>query len=207
VPDEAERALALSRVGMQHVEMDEHRRTVRYHRPGLEINLGSIGKGYALDRMGHLLAKRWKISAMLLHGGSSSVYAKGDPHRDGRGWRVRIRHPWMRDRVLAQVWLRDQALGTSAATFQYLEHEGKKLGHILDPRTCWPASGLASVSVVAPTAAEADALSTAFYVGGIDVARRWCESHPHTGAILLPEGSARPVVIGKVSVPSVPSVP
>ncbi len=196
VPDDAERAAALARVGMSHVEMDEQRRTVRYHRPGLEINLGSIGKGYALDRMAELLAKRWKIPAMLLHGGSSSVYARGDPHRDGRGWRVRIRHPWMQDRFLADVWLRDQALGTSAATFQFLEHEGKKLGHILDPRTGWPASGLASVSVIAPTAAEADALSTAFYVGGIDVARRWCKTHPDIGAVILPEGSARPVVIG-----------
>jgi thiamine biosynthesis lipoprotein len=196
VPADAERIEALARVGMQHVEMDEQRRTVRYHRPGLEVNLGSIGKGYALDRMGELLAKRWKIPAMLLHGGSSSVYARGNPHHDGRGWRVRIRHPWMQDRILADVWLRDQGLGTSAATFQYLEHEGKKLGHILDPRTGWPASGLASVSVIAPTAAEADALSTAFYVGGIDVARRWCEAHPGTGAIVLPEGSNRPMGIG-----------
>jgi thiamine biosynthesis lipoprotein len=196
VPTEAKLAEAMARVSMQHVELDEQRRTVRYHRPGLEINLGSIGKGYALDRLGELLAKRWKIPAMLLHGGSSSVYAKGNPHHDGRGWRVRIRHPWMPNRFLADVWLRDQALGTSAATFQFLEHEGKKLGHILDPRTGWPASGLASVSVIAPTAAEADALSTAFYVGGIEVARRWCEAHPGTRAILLPEGSARAVVIG-----------
>ncbi len=181
---------------MQHVEMDGERRTVRYHRPGLEINLGSIGKGYALDRLGELLASRWKMTAMLLHGGSSSVYAKGDPHGDGRGWRVRIRHPWAPGRYLADVCLRDQALGTSAATFQYLEQQGKKLGHVLDPRTGWPASGLASVTVVAPTSAEADALSTAFYVGGIDVARRWCETHPRTGAVLLPQGSARAMVVG-----------
>jgi thiamine biosynthesis lipoprotein len=169
---------------------------VRYHRPGLEVNLGSIGKGYALDRMGELLAKRWNLPAVLLHGGSSSVYARGDPHGDGKGWRIRIRHPWMPDRYLADVWLRDRALGTSAATFQYLEHEGKKLGHILDPRTGWPAAGLASVSVVAPTGAEADALSTAFYVGGVDVARRYCAAYPGTGAILLEEGNACPLVVG-----------
>ena len=53
----------------------------------------------------------------------------------------------------------------------------------------------------------ADLGSTAFYVGGLDVARRWCEGHPDTGAILLPEGSAQPMVIGRISVPSVPSVP
>jgi thiamine biosynthesis lipoprotein len=196
VPSEVERAEALARVGMQHVELDALRRSVRYHRPGLEINLGSIGKGYALDRMGDLLAKRRNLPAVLLHGGSSSVYARGDPHGDGKGWRIRIRHPWTPDRCLASVWLRDRALGTSAATFQHLEHEGKKLGHILDPRTGWPAGGMASVSVVAPTGAEADALSTAFYVGGVEVAKRYCSAHPGIGAILLAEGSAHPVVVG-----------
>ena len=187
---------ALARVGMQHVEMDEQRRTVFYRRPGLEFNLGSIGKGYALDRLGEYLTTRWNLSAVLLHGGSSSVYARGDVHGDGKGWRVRIRHPWAPDQYLAEVWLRNRALGTSAATFQYLEHEGKKLGHILDPRTGWPAAGLASVSVVAPTGAEADALSTAFYVGGMDLAQRYCEAHPEIGAVLLPEGNDQPVVVG-----------
>jgi thiamine biosynthesis lipoprotein len=196
VPSPSERDEALARVGMQHVELDAPRCSVRYHRPGLEINLGSIGKGYALDRMGALLAKRWNLPAVLLHGGSSSVYARGDPHGDGQGWRIRIRHPWTPNRCLASVWLRDRALGTSAATFQHLEHEGKKLGHILDPRTGWPAGGVASVSVVAPAGADADALSTAFYVGGLDVARRYCAAHPGTGAILLEEGSAHPLVVG-----------
>jgi thiamine biosynthesis lipoprotein len=196
VPPAEERQEALLRVGMHHLTMDEQRRTVRWDRPGLEINLGSIGKGHALDRMAARLSTRWKIPSGLLHGGSSSVYAKGDPHGAGKGWRVRIRHPWLPDRSLADVWLRDRALGTSAATFQHLEHEGRKLGHILDPRTGWPAEDLASVSVIAPTAAEADALSTAFYVGGIDLARRYCETHPGIGAIILPEGKVAPLVFG-----------
>jgi thiamine biosynthesis lipoprotein len=196
VPSDEDRALALERVGMQHVELNPEKRTVRYHRDGLGINLGSIGKGYALDRMANLLQKRWNLPAVLLHGGSSSVYAKGALHEDGRGWLVQIRHPWQPDRFLAGVWLRDRALGTSAATFQYLEHAGKKLGHVLDPRTGWPAEGLASVSVVAPTATLADALSTAFYVGGLDLARRYCQAHPEVGAVVLPEGAREAVVVG-----------
>jgi hypothetical protein len=55
---------------------------------------------------------------------------------------------------------------------------------------------MASASVLAPTAAEADALSTAFFVGGVDLARRYCDAHPGIGAILLPEGEAAPVVLG-----------
>jgi thiamine biosynthesis lipoprotein len=197
VPPEPERRAALARVGMDQVELLPEGRRVRYRRAGLEVNLGSIGKGYALDRMAGLLAGRWKIPAALLHGGHSSLYAKGDPLGEGRGWAVTVRHPWEPGRPLARVWLRDRALGTSAATFQYLEHEGRKFGHILDPRTGWPAGGMASASVLAPTAAEADALSTAFFVGGLETARRYCERHPGVGAVLLPEGEGeRPVVVG-----------
>ncbi len=196
VPDEAERAAALECVGMRHVELDAGTRTVRYLRAGLEMNLGSIGKGYALDRLAEQLARRWNLPAVLLHGGSSSVYARGVPDHDERGWQVQIRHPWLARRTLGRVWLRDRALGTSAATFQHLVHEGKKLGHILDPRTGWPAAGLASVSVIAPTAALADALSTAIYVGGLDLARTYCHDHPDIGAVILPEGARKPLVLG-----------
>jgi thiamine biosynthesis lipoprotein len=197
VPSETERTAALGRVGMQWVERDPQRRTVRYLRPGLEINLGSIGKGYALDRIADALKKEWGVARGLLHGGTSSVYAIGCPVDNERGWQVGITHPWDRERRLARVWLRDRALGNSAATHQHLEYNGRKLGHILDPRTGWPADGIASASVLAPTAALADALSTAFYVGGVELARRYCEAHPDIGAILLPEGeAAEPVVMG-----------
>src|SRR6202008_1811028 len=109
------------------------------------------GKGYALDRLAERLASRWKIHAVLLHGGSSSVYAKGCPYKAGRGRAVGIRHPDKPELCLARVRLDGRALGTSAATFQYLEHEGRKLGHVLDARTGWPASGVASASVLAPS--------------------------------------------------------
>ncbi len=194
VPSDAEREAALERVGMRHVELDAERQTVAFRRRGLEINLGSIGKGHALDRVGDYLAATGKFPAVLLHGGHSSVYARGSPNDDPRGWRVGITHPWDAGRRLAEVWLRDRSLATSAATFQYLEHDGRKLGHVLDPRTGWPAAGLASATVVAATGAEADALSTAFYVGGVETARRYCVAHPAVGAVLLPEGDGAELV-------------
>jgi thiamine biosynthesis lipoprotein len=194
VPEEGEIRTAMERVGMDKVVLDAARQTVRYRRAGLEINLGAIGKGYALDQMAELLRREHKIPAALLHGGQSSVYAMGELP-GGRGWPVDVRHPWDPQRRLARLWLRDRALGTSAATFQYLEHAGRKLGHILDPRSGWPAAGMASASVLAPTAAEADALSTAFFVGGVEVARYYCAAHAEIGAVLLPEGANAEVVL------------
>lgn len=195
VPTQAERAEVQDRVGMQHVVLDPEKRTVHYQKPGLEINLGSIGKGYALDRVAGLLRDDWRQPAALLHGGHSSIFALGSPPGDDRGWNVRIRHPWKKNRHLTAVRLRNQGLGTSAATFQHLEFEGRKLGHILDPRTGWPAEGMASATVVAPTAALADALATAFFILGVDKARLYCDNHPEIGALLLPAGENPQMVV------------
>jgi thiamine biosynthesis lipoprotein len=197
VPEEAELAEALAKVGTAHVVLDPERQTAHYLRQGLEINLGSIGKGYALDRAAGLLRQERGLSSALLHGGHSSVYAIGSEPGGRRGWSVGVRHPWDGERRLAVLRLRDRGLGTSAATFQHVEYNGRKLGHILDPRTGWPAEGLASASVVAPTAAEADALATAFFILGIEKARAYCAAHPEIGALLLPAGrDARPEVVG-----------
>jgi thiamine biosynthesis lipoprotein len=197
VPAEEERQTALSRTGMQHVVLTPEQRSVRYLRVGLEINLGSIGKGYAVDRMAELVSSEHKIASFLLHGGHSSVYAKGTPDGDPRGWAVGLKHPWDEERRLGQVWLLDRALGTSAATFRYLEYNGRKLGHNLDPRSGWPAEGIAHATVLAPTAAEADALATAFFILGVEKTRAYCATHRGVGAVLLPDQpDARPVVIG-----------
>ena len=188
VPTVAERAQAMGRSGMRHVVLDAAAHTVRYLRQGLEINLGGIGKGYALDRAAELLRDRWGIASGLLHGGTSSILALGVPLEQPLGWMVSLRHPWDETRTLGNVHLRNRALGTSAATHQYFVYNGSKLGHLLDPRRGWPAAGLQQVSALAPTAAEADALSTAFFVMGLEAARDYCRTHPQIGAVILPEG-------------------
>jgi thiamine biosynthesis lipoprotein len=173
--------------GMKHVILDAQERSIKYRRFGLELNLGSIGKGYALDRAAEHLRQRWGIRSALLHAGGSSVVAIGSPPGIPRGWGVSIRHPWDQTKTLGMVWLRNCALGTSAATFQFFEQDGRKYGHLLDPRTGWPATGSASASVIAPSAAEADAFSTAYFVLGPTPARNDCQSRPDFAAVLLPD--------------------
>jgi thiamine biosynthesis lipoprotein len=199
VPADAERAAALAHSGMCHVLLDSEQRRVRFATRGVEINLGSIGKGYALDHVVQRLRTEWNIPAGLVHGGTSSVAGFGSPAAPARGWTVGLGHPGNLKRRLGVVWLRDRALGTSSATFQHLIHEGRKLGHILDPRTGWPAEQLASATALAPTAAQADALATAFFVLGEAGTRVYCQKHPEIGAVLLPLGNrAAPLAIGNV---------
>ena len=150
--------------GMRHVEIDSAERRVRFARPGVEINPGAIGKGWAVDRAVEFLADRGVPSA-LVHGGSSSVRAIGG-RGAGRGWPVGLRHPLRPGVRLATIALVDQALGTSGSGTQFFVDRGRKLGHILDPRSGRPAEGVISATVLAPDAATADALATALYVLG-----------------------------------------
>jgi thiamine biosynthesis lipoprotein len=159
---------ALMASGMRHVELDPETRRVRFTRAGVELNPGAIGKGWAVDRAVELLADRG-VGSVLVHGGLSSVRARGVqgaalPGR--RGWPVGVRHPLLPGRRLATLTLADRALGTSGSGTQFFVDRGRKLGHILDPRTGRPAEGVLSATVLAPDAATADALATALYVLG-----------------------------------------
>jgi thiamine biosynthesis lipoprotein len=188
-PDEA-LAEARACVGSQFVEIDRATRSVRFSKPGIEINLGSIGKGYALDRCAELLAAEG-IHDFLLHGGHSSVLARGAAGslEVEQGWSVGVCNPLRPDRRIGHLRLKDRALATSGSGTQFFEHEGRRYGHILDPRSGWPAEGVLSASVLAPTAAQADALSTAFYVMGAQGAKDYCRQHPEIAAVVLCPGS------------------
>ncbi len=184
LPASQELADGLSLVGMSKVEFDLERSAVRFTRSGMEFNLGSIGKGYALDRAAEVLVEQG-VGEFLLHGGKSSLLARG-PHHQHRGWPIGISNPLFPDKTLATILLVDAGLSTSGSNIQYYRLDGKRYGHILDPRTGWPAEGLASVTVLAPTAALAEALSTAFFVIGVENAQRYCHNHPEIKALLIP---------------------
>lgn len=186
LPSPAELAEARSQTGGHLVELDAARRTVRFRQPGVRINLGSIGKGYALDLCDRRLLAIG-MADFLLHGGQSSVLARGS-RSSRQPWEIGIRHPWQPGRRLGVVRLRDRALGTSSGQFQSFRYQGHRYGHILDPRSGWPAEGVLATTVVAPTAALADALSTAFFVMGIERSLDYCKTHPAIGAILLCAG-------------------
>jgi thiamine biosynthesis lipoprotein len=217
VPTAAVLAEARSRVGGHLVELDSRRRTVRFLQPGVRINLGSIGKGYAVDRAAERLLEGG-LRDFLIHAGHSSVLARGSrtgagkgdrhllperpegcfaqkvpvpfspceaPAGTSHGWTVGLRDPLRLDYRLGRLRLLDRALGTSGAQFQSFRHQGRRYGHILDPRTGWPAEGVLLATVLAPSAAWADGLSTAFYVLGLDWARAYCQEHAQIAAVLI----------------------
>src|SRR5688572_19676342 len=192
VPSDHEIEHARTMVGMGKVRLDRARSSVTFVAPGVELNLGAIGKGYALDRIATLLRVA-RVDHALLSAGQSRGLARGGR---GRGWPIDIVSP-RRVGAIARVWLRDVALGTSGAGTQFVIVDGRRYGHVIDPRTGRPAEGILSASVICASAADADALSTAFLIGGPLLAQRYCDDHPGVLVLLTREDdSSTTLVIG-----------
>ncbi len=195
LPEPADIDAARAAVGMTHVRLDATARTVRFTTPGVELNFGAIGKGFALDRMGVVLRAHGSTRA-LLSAGRSSVLALGGR---GRGWPVDLR-PRLASRRVGRLWLRNAAVATSGAGEQFVEVDGRRYGHVIDPRNGRPAEGVLGASVIAKDAATADALSTAFLIGGPALASQYCAAHEETLAILVLDEPGEPTeVFGRCS--------
>lgn len=168
MPDPAALAAARDATGMQWVELDPAEMTVRFRKPGVMVDLGGIGKGYALDCAIELLREAG-ITDAFLHGGTSSVYALGAPPDTG-AWRLAIEsHPLRpgQDKIpLAVVELRDHSLTVSTIWGKHFQKDGRIYGHILDPRTGQPAEAALLSAVMCPAAVDGDALATALIVEG-----------------------------------------
>jgi thiamine biosynthesis lipoprotein len=184
LPTDAELQEARTCSGGDRVIWDDAAQSVAFDRPGVELHLGAIGKGAAVDAAATLV-QAGGVGHGLVHGGKSSVRAWGT-HAGHPGWPIGLQNPMLPDRPLVTILLKDAALGTSGTAVQWFRAEGRRYGHILDPRTGWPAEGMLSVSVIAPDAALADALSTAFFVLGVEKALQACDNFPGVGALLFP---------------------
>lgn len=156
-----------------------HRGLIRRKPAGLDLDLGAIGKGYALDHAAALLAE-WGIECFLIHGGTSTALASGSAPGlvpGESGWPVGVGGTWDLDDIPKRLLLRDRALSGSGS-----EVKGR---HVLDPRTGRPAEGHLAAWVSHPSAAVADALSTAFLAMSHKEVRRYCRDHPDVWALLI----------------------
>ena len=186
IPSPDELAAARSRVGMELVLLDAAQRTVRLAREGVMLDLGAIGKGYAIESAAEILRENGVASA-LLHGGTSTVQALGRPPGE-EGWTVAVYRPpdlalpgvqesdgsrrheqragEAAPEPLAMIQLRDEAMSVSAVWGRAFEIEGKLFGHVIDPRSGRPAGAAVLAAVAVPSATDSDGLSTALLICG-----------------------------------------
>lgn len=188
----------LDSIGTNDIRFNDQENSVSFGNPGLSINLGGIGKGYSLDRVADFI-ESMNIHDFIIHGGQSSVLARGSsatpqPQRSTEHpataesineWTVGISHPTLPGVRLAELVLRNRSLGTSGTGRQGFFHNGKRYGHIIDPRTGWPSSHFLSTTVISDSAAISDALATAFFVMSPDDVETYCGNHPKISAVLV----------------------
>ena len=204
-PDDDEIQRARELVGGDRVEIDPDTRKVYLPMRGMTINTGSIGKGVALDRIANRLVRRG-VDHFLIHGGASSVIARGDqthvsdnaanpsddpanssddaaessdrPTSPNHGWIVNVAHPHVVGQTLATTHLHNAAMGTSGNGKQFFHYRGRRYGHVIDPRTGRPTGDAESISLVCDGATDADAAATGMFVMGIDAIDRWMSNDP-----------------------------
>lgn len=185
VPRQDEVAQALRLTGYRHLLLDPAEGTVRFAQDGVELDPGGIGKGYAVDRMAGILRARGYTTA-LLSAGSSSWYGMGAPPEQAAGWRVTL------GPGDAVVLLKDLALSTSGVTEKFVEDGGRKLSHVMDPRTGYPARGVSMVSVLAARAIDSEAWTKPYFVNG----RAWATAHRLPGSRVFLCDDGTPPVCG-----------
>ena len=171
VPSDDELAAARRLVGGAHVILNPTSRTIGFDRSGVELDLGGIAKGYAVDRVAGLF-KRRRITAALISAGGSTIYAIGaPPGRDG--WTVAIQDPIDSRKIALTIELKDRAVSVAGSSEKSFEAGGVTYSHIMDPRTGTPAQGVLSVVVLASSGTEGDALDDAFFVLGPERSRNY----------------------------------
>lgn len=172
-PADREIATALARVGHAGVRVDRAAGTLALERPGMGLDLGSIGKGWALDRAVDALRAGGVRAGLVDVGGN--VYGLGTPSEDAAGWSIGVLHPVTRavDRVFV---LRDAAVATSGNTEQFRTLSGVRVGHLFDARRGRPSDGHRLASVEAATGTESDALSTVAFLAGPSGFAGWREA-------------------------------
>ena len=165
VPSADALAAARRHVGHHLVRLDASTHTVEFDHPGVEIDLGGIGKGYAVDRAAEIL-RRHGVDAALVAGSASSLYGLGAPPAEPRGWCADVRDSWRRGTRIAEVFLRDTSLSTSGTGEKGFWSGGTLYAHILDPRTGWSLPSITQVSVVAAKAVDGEVWAKACLLNG-----------------------------------------
>ena len=188
IPPAAEIESVRAATGWQNVELSLADRTVRFAKPGVELDPGGIGKGFAVDAAVRIL-RADQITAALLSAGSSTLYALGaPPHRSG--WRIVVPGPLPSHATLSTITLRDESLSSADCSQKNFVADGHLYCHIMDPQTMRPVEGRIQVSIADPSATASDALSNVLFVQSPEQSLRTLARYAPQARALIVSGDA-----------------
>ncbi len=191
IPSQAELNALRDKIGWRHVALDPETRTVFFtNHQAMELDPGSIGKGFAVDSVVRLLRQHGVISAFISAGGST-LYAIGTVPGTA-GWPVDIPDPRAPGKIATSILLKDTSLSTGACTEKFFIKNGHRYCHIFDPRTMRPVEGMLQSTVIDQSATDSDALSTVVFVLDPSASRRLLASMPGTQALIFRQSNQSP---------------
>lgn len=182
MPSEKEIGQSVAKVGFENILLDKAKSTVFLKQKGMKIGFGAIGKGYAADKAKELLRSQGVISGIINASGDMNTWGK---QPNGSEWKIAITNPLDKNKAFALLPIINRAVVTSGNYEKYVEFEGKRYSHIIDPRTGYPSSGLISVTVFAPKAELADALATSVFVMGQSAGLDRINQLPNVACIII----------------------
>tara|TARA_B100000953_G_scaffold147027_1_gene121738 strand:- start:2309 stop:3298 length:990 start_codon:yes stop_codon:yes gene_type:complete len=182
MPAEEDIKSSVSKVGYQNIILNEAEHTVFLKLPGMKIGFGAIGKGYAADRAKDLLQSKGVIAGIINASGDMNTWGK---QVNGEDWKVAITNPMDKNKAFALLPIKNEAVVTSGDYEKFVEFNGTRYAHIIDPRTGYPATGIISVTVFAPKAELADALATSVFVMGKEVGLNRINQLPKVECIII----------------------
>lgn len=174
-------------VGYKNLKYDQNSYAVGFQTSGMQIDLSAIAAGWAADLALEKLKARGITAAIVDAGGELRVIGTKP---DGVPWKIGVQHPRSPGELLMTFDLGDTAVATSGDYERFFMDGGVRYHHILDPATGMPARGCRSVTVLAPTAAEADACSTAAFVLGPERGLSFLRSRPGVRGVIVDEDGA-----------------
>ncbi len=186
VPSDSDIDEARANVGYHLLELNRDERSVRFSRPGVMLDFGAFGKGYAVDRAIEIL-RDYEVASALLHGGTSTVLGIGR-NEDQIPWRIAVTGAPPSEDVLWLVELCESSLSVSAVWGKSFASQGRTFGHILDARTGRPSERADLAAVTVASAADSDALSTALLVEGPNGLANLAATRPNARALVFAGG-------------------
>ncbi|MCL6218831.1 FAD:protein FMN transferase [Zunongwangia pacifica] len=182
MPSKEDIKSSVSKVGYHNIVLDDAEKTVFLKLPGMKIGFGAIGKGYAADRAKDLLQRKGVVAGIINASGDMNTWGK---QTNGENWKVAITNPMDKNKAFALLPIKNEAVVTSGDYEKFVEFNGTRYAHIIDPRTGYPATGIISVTVFAPKAELADALATSVFVMGKDVGLNRINQLPKIECIII----------------------
>ena len=173
---------SVSRVGYRNIILDKEKSTIFLKLPGMKIGFGALGEGYAADQCKAMMLKKGILAGIVNGSGDMNTWGS---QPDGKAWNIGITNPFDDHELVAIVPLKQGAVVTSGSYEKFVEFNGKRYAHIINPHTGYPATGLCSVTVFGPSAEMANGFSTSIMVLGKEAGLKLIKEYPEMSCILI----------------------